>query len=96
MPLCTSSMSEMEIAVLNSLFGLSRALLRTEEPGDALGDFLGELSNILKGQAYAVCSRTNHDDVLRYVTIGGTSLFAGSPKPGQEVRLGAVPCGLAL
>jgi len=96
MPLCTSSMSEMEIAVLNSLFGLSRALLRTEEPGDALGDFLGELSNILKGQAYAVCSRTNHDDVLRYVTIGGTSLFAGSPKPGQEVRLGSVPCGLAL
>jgi Nif-specific regulatory protein len=98
MPSFTPSMSEIEIAVPNLLLGLSRALLRAEEPGDAIGDFLSELSDILHGQAYAACGRTSHDDILRYVAIGGkeVTLFASVAELGQEVRLGSLPCGLAL
>ena len=94
----TPSMSAIEIRVQTLLLELSRGLLRIEEPEEAIGDFLTDLADILKSQAYAACIRKTHDDALRYVIIGGSELcrFPGSLKIGQEVRLGASPCGLAL
>ncbi len=92
------SMSEIEVSVPNSLLGLSRTLLRTEEPDEAIGDFLSELLNVLHGHAYAACGRASHDDVLRYVAIGGeeADLLTHNVEIGQEARLGSPPCGLAL
>jgi len=98
MPSFTPSIPDIDAELPNSLLRLSRALLRAEAPDDAIGDFLSELLNTLNGQAYAVCGRAHHDDILRYVTLGGAEAnpFAGAVNIGQEVRLGSVPCGIAL
>lgn len=89
--------TEISLSLASAMVSFSRALLRSDEPDNAIADYLKELASILKPQAYAACSRKGHKEPLRYFVIEGNELTTpGNVAAGDEVRLGAAPCGFAL
>ncbi len=98
MPSFYSSFSEIEVAASDALVVLSKMLFRTGEPEKALGCFLNSVLLLFHGLAYASCSRAGSGYVLRYLDVGPNedSWSNEHVQIGEEVRLGYVPCGLAL
>lgn len=89
--------TEMSLSISSAMNSFSRALLRSDEPGIAIGEYLNELSQILRPLSYAACGRSTHQESLRCIVLGGDEQVYGSNiAVGDEVRLGAAPCGFAL
>jgi len=94
----SSSLIEQKLIMSNALFAFSKSLLRYEQLDSAISDYMNTLMRVVQGQSYTVCSRARSDLVLRYIAVGSNGDDQSIKKAliGQEVRIGSIPCGLAL
>jgi Nif-specific regulatory protein len=89
--------TEAQLAISNAMNSFSRALLRSDEPGIAIGEYLNEVSQILHPLSYAACGRSALQEPLRCIVLGGNEqLYKKNISIGDEVKLGTAPCGFAL
>jgi len=87
----------MSLSISSAMVSFSRALLRSDEPDIAIGEYLNELSQILRPLSYAACARAGHQESLRCIVLGGDEqAYKSDIAVGDEIRLGAAPCGFAL
>jgi transcriptional regulator with GAF, ATPase, and Fis domain len=94
----SSSLIEQKLIVANALFAFSKSILRYEQFESAIGDVMSTLMRVVQGKRYAICGRDRSDIALRYIAVGNADEDQSTEKTliGQEVRIGSMPCGLAL